>query len=174
MLKKLTFIFLIASLLTSFLVSSAVSQRGIVPVAIKNQKGEQVLLYKESYALVVGVSEYEKGWPTLPGVLKDVELVKYALEEKDFHVITVINPSFDALRNAIEKFIHSYGQQEDNRLLFYFAGHGHTLKLSYGDEMGYFVPVNAPNPNRDQSGFLAKSLNMELIEFLCCLSKLDY
>jgi hypothetical protein len=110
------------------------------------------------------VSAYEKGWPTLPGVLKDVELVKYALEEKDFHVITVINPSFDELRNAIEKFIHSYGQQEDNRLLFYFAGHGHTLKLSYGDEMGYFVPVNAPNPSRDQSGFLAKSLNMESIE----------
>jgi len=163
--KPLTFIFLIASLLTAFLVSSVVAQvRGIVPVPIKNPQGEQVLLYKESYALVVGVSAYEKGWPTLPGVLKDVELVKYALEEKDFHVITVINPSFDELRNAIEKFIHSYGQQEDNRLLFYFAGHGHTLKLSYGDEMGYFVPVNAPNPNRDESGFLAKSLNMELIE----------
>ena len=165
MLKHRTFIFLIVSLLTTFLVSSAVAQvRGIVPVAIKNPQGEQVLLYKESYALVVGVSEYEKGWPTLPGVLKDVELVKDALEEKDFHVITVINPSFDELRNAIEKFIHRYGQQEDNRLLFYFAGHGHTLKLSYGDEMGYFVPVNAPNPNRDESGFLAKSLNMESIE----------
>ena len=164
MLKHRTFIFLIVSLLTAFIVSSAVAQRGIVPVPIKNSQGEQVLLYKESYALVVGVSAYEKGWPTLSGVLKDVELVKYALEEKDFHVITVINPSFDELRNAIEKFIHRYGQQEDNRLLFYFAGHGHTLKLSYGDEMGYFVPVNAPNPNRDKSGFLAKSLNMESIE----------
>ncbi|HIP10021.1 MAG TPA: hypothetical protein EYG65_09845 [Rhodospirillales bacterium] len=163
--KHRTFIFLAASLLAAFLVSPAVAQvRGIVPVPIKNPQGEQVLLYKESYALVVGVSEYEKGWPTLPGVLKDVELVKYALEEKDFHVITVINPSFDELRNAIEKFIHRYGQQEDNRLLFYFAGHGHTLKLSYGDEMGYFVPVDAPNPNRDESGFLAKSLNMESIE----------
>ena len=88
--KPLTFIFLIASLLTAFLVSSVVAQvRGIVPVPIKNPQGEQVLLYKESYALVVGVSAYEKGWPTLPGVLKDVELVKYALKEKDFHVITV-------------------------------------------------------------------------------------
>jgi hypothetical protein len=28
-------------------------------------------------------------WPTLPGVLKDVELVKYALKEKIFYVITV-------------------------------------------------------------------------------------
>ena len=164
MFKHRTFIFFLASLLAAFIVSSAVAQRGIVPVPIKNPQGEQVLLYKESHALVVGVSAYEKGWPTLPGVLKDVELVKYALEEKDFHVITVINPSFDELRNAIEKFIHRYGQQEDNRLLFYFAGHGHTLKLSYGDEMGYFVPVNAPNPNRDESGFLAKSLNMESIE----------
>ena len=90
MLKHQTFIFLTASLLAAFLVSSVVAQvRGIVPVPIKNPQGEQVLLYKESYALVVGVSAYEKGWPTLPGVLKDVELVKYALEEKDFHVITV-------------------------------------------------------------------------------------
>ena len=71
--KHLTFIFLIASLLAALIVPSVFAQvRGVVPVPIKNPQGEQVLLYKESYALVVGVSAYEKGWPTLPGVLKDV------------------------------------------------------------------------------------------------------
>ena len=49
----------------------------------------------------MGASKYEKEWSTLPGVLKDVELVKYILEEKDFHVVTVINPSRDELRDAI-------------------------------------------------------------------------
>ena len=64
MLKHRTFIFLIASLLTTFLVSSAVAQRGIVPVAIKNQEGKQVGLYKGSYALVIGVSDYRGQWPS--------------------------------------------------------------------------------------------------------------
>ena len=166
MLKHRTFIFLLASLLVStFIISPAVAQeRGIVPVPIKNPQGQQVLLYQESHALVVGVSEYQKGWPILPGVLKDVELVKHALEDKGFHVVAVQNPSRNELRNSIEEFINRYGQDEDNRLLFYFAGHGHTLKLSYGEERGYFVPIDAPNPNRNQPGFLAKSINMESME----------
>ena len=30
--------------------------------------------------------------------------------------------------------------------------------------MGYFVPADAPNPNLDRSGFLATSIDMQLIE----------
>jgi hypothetical protein len=34
------------------------AERGIVPVPIKYHKGEQVGLYRESHALISGVSEY--------------------------------------------------------------------------------------------------------------------
>ena len=93
MLKHRTFIFLIVSLLTAFLVSSAVAQRGIVPVAIKNQEGKQVGLYKGSYALVIGVSDYTNGWPDLPGVDEDLNAVGEALEQIGFLVYKKLNPN---------------------------------------------------------------------------------
>jgi uncharacterized caspase-like protein len=165
MLKPRTFIFVFLILLASApVVVSADVQRGIVPVPIKDRSGNQVLLYQESHALLIGVSEYMGGWPNLPGVREDINEVKVALEEKGFHTVIVMNPTRVELRDSIENFINLYGQDLDNRLIFYFAGHGHTMKSSYGEEMGYFVPSNAPNPNIDKSGFMATSLNMESIE----------
>jgi TonB family protein len=165
MIKHRTFIFILSFLLVSIpVVLSAATQRGIVPVSIKDSSGNQVLLYQESHALLVGVSEYTGGWANLPGVREDLHEVKNALEQKGFNAVVVINPTRVELRDAIENFINLYGQDLDNRLIFYFAGHGHTMKASYGEEMGYFVPADAPNPNMDKSGFLATSINMESIE----------
>jgi TonB family protein len=142
----------------------ALASRGIDLVSITDSSGDQVLFYHGSHALLVGVSEYTNGWPNLPGVREDINEVEIALKQKGFHTVVVINPTRTELRNSIENFIINYGQDEDNRLIFYFAGHGHTMKLSYGEEMGYFVPADAPNPNRDKPGFLAKSINMESVE----------
>jgi hypothetical protein len=163
--KHITFIFILVSFLFSIhVVASAATQRGIVPVPIIDRSGKQVLLYQESHALLVGVSEYTGGWSNLPGVRKDLDEVRVALEQKGFHTVAVINPTRVELRDAIEKFINMYGQDVDNRLIFYFAGHGHTMKASYGEEMGYFVPADAPNPNIDKSGFMARSIAMQSIE----------
>ena len=73
--KKLVYIFLTASLLVALIVSTAAPQkRGIVPVPIKDTKGEEIFLYQESHALLVGVSEYSEGWSNLPGVPKEQRL----------------------------------------------------------------------------------------------------
>ena len=163
--KHRTFIFLISSLLTVFLVSSAVAQRGIVPVAIKNQEGKQVGLYKGSYALVIGVSDYTNGWPDLPGVDEDLNAVGEALEQIGFLVYKIINPNRKQLEEAFNGFISKHGYEKDNRLLIYFAGHGHTIAPKYGGtEMGYIVPSNAPNPNLNEQDFLRVGLSMQNIE----------
>ena len=52
------------------------------------------------------------------------------------------------LENAYGSFIRRYGLARNNRLLFYFAGHGATLEQAYGGEMGYIVPTDAPLPGR--------------------------
>ncbi|NIR57174.1 MAG: caspase family protein, partial [Nitrospinaceae bacterium] len=137
---------------------------GVTPVPIKTKDGQQVGLYRESHALVIGISTYTAGWPSLPGVPSDVEAVKEALEAQNFHVVTVMNPNRNQLRDAYENFINQYGHNPDNRLLFYYAGHGHTLKLAYGGDMGYIVPSDAPNPHKNKTGFLNKALDMENIE----------
>lgn len=142
--------------------SSAVS-RGLKTVTVNDSSGKQVGLYEESHALVIGVSDY-RFWPDLPGVMQDVTIVKDTFERQGFNVVLVKNPDRAELVLAIENFINEYGHGENNRLAFYFAGHGHTLKLAYGGEMGYFVPKDAPNPNIDKKGFLTKAMDMQQIE----------
>ena len=59
---------------------TANASRGIVTIPIKDKNGIEVGMYDESHALVIGVSDYTGGWPKLPGVEKDIILVKEALE----------------------------------------------------------------------------------------------
>ncbi len=142
----------------------AVASRGIEPILITNSQGQQVGLYKKSYALVIGACQYTNGWPRLSGVMEDVKLVTGILEEHGFKVDVVNDPDHAQLNDAFRNFIKKYGRKKENRLLFYFAGHGHTLKHSYGEEMGYIVPVDAPNPNQDLDGFMDKAMDMQMIE----------
>nr|VFK60999.1 MAG: Caspase domain-containing protein [Candidatus Kentron sp. TUN] len=140
-------------------------ERGVVLV-IENEGGqpEQVELYQESYALVIGVSDYSN-WRKLPGVRKDVKAVEKALEEHGFHVKTILDPDRNELDNGFENFISKYGRESQNRLLFYFAGHGHTVKPQWGEKpLGYIVPKNAPDPIQDEAGFEKTAISMQRIK----------
>jgi len=155
----------------SQVLDASAEQRGIVPVpSIKSspiQVTEEISLkknYQGSYALVIGANDYNSGWPDLPGVKKDVEEVKVALMKKGFSVTVITDPTKRELEEAFDNFISKYGLVEENRLLIYFAGHGHTQKLSYGRQMGYLVPVDAPNPEENLNGFLANGMDMQQIE----------
>src|SRR5262245_58752009 len=122
--------------------------------------GEGVVdLYGKSYALVVGASGY-KYWPKLPGVKRDVALVKAALEKHGFAVTTVMDPTRGDYDQAMRSFISRYGQDQSNRLLFYYAGHGHTIKGAQGPEMGYMIPVDAPLPGKDRGRLRAAAISM--------------
>lgn len=134
------------------------------PVSIRDAEGNEVGLFKESHALVIGVSRYDNGWPQLPGVLNDIRMVREALENHGFNVVVVADPDKKQLEDAIHQFIYTYGQKMDTRLVFYFAGHGYTMKLAYGGDMGYIVPRDAPDPKVDQLGFLEKAIDMQQFE----------
>lgn len=142
----------------------ATTTRGLEKVSVRSPAGSEVAFYAESHALIIGVSEYTDGWPSLPGVRRDVTDVRAALEGQGFAVTVVEDPDSAGIERAFRDFINRYGQAPDNRLLFYFAGHGHTMTLAYGGDMGYLVPSNAPNPNIDQQGFIERALSMRSIE----------
>ena len=137
-------------------------QRGIV--LIEDASGRPVPLYQDSYALVVGVSRYRNGWPSLPGVPDDVRKVQATLKDHGFKVTLVEDPDHEQLQRAFTEFITAHGGTPDNRLLFYFAGHGATLEQAYGGEMGYIVPTDAPLPDADRDGFLAMALDMRAFD----------
>ncbi len=145
------------------IIQAAVKVRGI-EVVIHDSKGKQVGLYKGSHALIIGASDYNAGWPKLPGVQKDVLLVRSILEEHGFNVVMVKNPDHEQLDKAFKEFISDYGMEPENRLLFYFAGHGHTIKQSYGEEAGYIVPIDAPDPSKDLGGFMNRAIDMRQVE----------
>ena len=137
--------------------------RGLA-VAVQTETGDVLPLYAASHALVIGASGYTRGWPDLPGVRDDFERVRSALIDHGFQVETVVDPDSVELREAIRSFVLRHGHQVDHRLLIYFAGHGHTLKLAYGEEMGYILAVDTPLPDKDRSGFYAHALDMQQIE----------
>ncbi len=127
-------------------------------------EGTTTTLYKQSHALVIGVSAYNMGLPPLPGVAGDINRVQSALESNGFDVTKVLNPDAAGLQRAFNTFISQYGQGNDNRLLIYFAGHGYTEKMPYGEDIGYICPIDAPNPLKDPVNFQAKAMPMGQIE----------
>nr|VFJ61194.1 MAG: Caspase domain-containing protein [Candidatus Kentron sp. DK] len=156
---------ILGSLLLGFIIAPLHAEGRGKPLGIRNPQGTQVGLYQESHALVIGVSGYRDGWPKLPGVQKDVQVVSQALRDNGFQVETVQDPDSGALKRAFEDFISRHGRNPENRLLFYFAGHGHTVKPKWGgDPMGYIVPRDAPDPQQDPGRFEDLALPMQRIE----------
>ena len=137
-------------------ISHAIQSKGI-KVVIKDRSGREVGLYKGSHALLIGVSRYTAGWPSLESVPGEIDRIETALKIQSFHVEKVLNPTSDQLSTAFENFIDRYGFDRDNRLLFFFSGHGHTRKEG---KKGYLVPTDAPDPRSDDKGFVRKALGM--------------
>ena len=141
-----------------FVASNLFAQnRGFKPVKVK-VAGNQTTLYKQSHALVIGNSEYIY-WNRLDGVKNDVQKVKTALEGNGFNVIVKENLTKIQMITEIDNFLSEYGYDKNNRVLIYYAGHGHTLDNN-NSKMGYVVPIDAPMPNKDKRGFTNKALPM--------------
>jgi Caspase domain len=121
-------------------------------------------LYKASYALVIGISQYTRGWPTLPGVVEDVTAVADALRRHGFEVTLARDVTREGFDRALRDFISTRGLDPEHRLLIYFAGHGETVGLPDGRQLGYLVPADAPEQRADPVKFDELAISMDLIE----------
>ncbi|MCG8337769.1 MAG: caspase family protein [Proteobacteria bacterium] len=136
----------------------------VAPVEISDMAGKAIGYYKNSYALLIGIDDYKNGWPKLKGTNRDLNAVRGELEKRGFQVFILKNPDDRQLKDAFDDFINRFGVNKYNRILIYYAGHGHSEKQAYGEAMGYLVPVNAPNPRQNKPGFLKTALDMQQIE----------
>jgi hypothetical protein len=132
-----------------------VQSRGPV---VSRQTTETAVLYAESHALTIGVSDYTNGWDDLPGVLDDMRAVRDALKRHGFQTQEILNPTRQVFDRAVRDFIGLHGQSRENRLVVYFAGHGATLISNDGKERrtGYLVPADAPLPMESNPGEFKK------------------
>ena len=135
------------------------SQRGMKTITVRTKTGNEIELYKDSYALVVGNGNYTAGWNPLRGAIQDVDEVAATLKKHGFIVTLKKDLTKPKFEDAFEKFV-TEGRSEDNRLLFYYAGHGHTEKLANGDDLGYLVMVDARLPENNHIDH-RKSVDME-------------
>ncbi|MEK8021318.1 MAG: caspase family protein, partial [Candidatus Parabeggiatoa sp.] len=135
--------------------------------ATQSLQGAQILSsYSGSYALLIGESQYTEGWSILESIPSELAQVEDVLRKQGFHVEKSFNLNADQLGNRFKTFINDYGFDENNRLLFFYSGHGHTLK-----DKGYLVPTDAPNPHFDKKGFLQKAVTMN--EILAMARRMD-
>ena len=158
----LPFIFSLLFLALPFSSFSTTTMRGI---SVTAGKAQNLYLYKDYYALVVGISDYEQ-WPDLPSAGNDAKEVAARLKEIGFEVKLVLDPSAELLRKALSDIVYEKGGEKNRALLFYFAGHGETLELADGTQLGYIVPGDCPLKNIDPMGFDRKAISMKDIEVL--------
>jgi ankyrin repeat protein len=123
-------------------------------------KGKITEAYTQSYALVIGASKYDAGWPALPGIPSDVQAVSEALRSHGFQVQTLIDPNSENMEVEIKRFIQRNAMDKAARVIIYYCGHGHSV-TNFGNKIGYIVPVDAPNPEKDPNGFVGKAMPMQ-------------
>jgi uncharacterized caspase-like protein len=126
-------------------------------IAINDASGKRVGAYKDSHALIIGVANYTRGWPKLPSILEEVREIEAVLKKHDFEVKKVLDPDAEELQAAFKDFLGAHGYDRDNRLVVFFSGHGYSRRKG---TKGYLVPADAPNPRRDEKGFLQKAMTM--------------
>lgn len=112
-----------------------------------------------SHALLIGASNYHQ-WDSLPGVFPDLAAVHDQLAALGFEVEVLKDPTSEQLTTKMKALIARWGAEEQSRLIIYYAGHGHSMRQEFQDEVGYLVPVDAPLPTADSSGFRAKAISM--------------
>ena len=122
-------------------------QRGM-SVIVRTEDGEELALYKNSYALVIGNGAYpvKNSWNPLPGAVNDVREVADVLERHGFNVTLKIDVTKAEFNKTFSDFIYKSGKDKGNRLLFYYAGHGYTTKSATGEDLGYLVMLDTPHP----------------------------
>ena len=111
--------------------------------------------YSNSYALIIGINNYQNVSPLGYAVNDAQEVSEVLINKLNFPKENVkILIDGEATKSNILKAYHAYTSDSiniDDRLIIFFAGHGHTLK-GYRGDVGYLVPFDADT--NDTSTFI--------------------
>jgi hypothetical protein len=105
--------------------------------------------YTESYALVIGISQYDH-WPNLRNGHRDAEEVYKSLVDLGFDAV-ILSDSMGkkpTRENILNELVKLQNKDKNARVLIYYAGHGHSVAIPHTDGFfkGYIVPKEG-NPN---------------------------
>lgn len=171
----------------AFAVPAGAQDRGAI--RFKPADSDQPLqLYSRSFALVIGIDDYENGWPRLNEAVKDAEAVSAAFTDLGFEVRLETSAQLEAdpanpevqrkkrltgarIYQIMREFLYQAGQDPQSRIFIWFAGHGESIKSAWGlRSSGYLVGADAPNPKqadaqrRTEAESLMKERSMSLAQ----------
>ncbi len=139
----------------------ATTDRSSEPVEISTVSDAPRKLYRESWAVIIGVNDYQN-WPKLRYAVNDANGIEEALVNhfgfQHDHVRKLLNG--DATRQRImqvlgDELSDSRKVQREDRVFFFFAGHGATRTLEDGRQIGFIVPADA-----DLSNYYSTAISM--------------
>lgn len=123
--------------------------------------------FEHSYALIIGINDYNNGISSLKTAVSDATEIARILETEHGYTVTLLlneAATLSELRRVLEIELPQQIQKGD-RFLFYFAGHGIALNGEDGPE-GYLIPQNAKSGN--VSTYLPMSeVNKALLQLPC-------
>ena len=124
----------------------------------------EIPLYSGYHALVIGCSNYTQGWPSLPNAARDAQSIGQMLKDMGWEVNLVIDPDTSTIEDSLYQLITGPGKKQDRGILIWYSGHGYTFKEADGSKLGYIVPTNAPDPGKNEYGFMKAAISMRDIE----------
>jgi uncharacterized caspase-like protein len=102
--------------------------------------------YSNSWALVLGINNYKYAAPlgyatNDANALVTVLVDRFAFPKENISLLLDKSATQDAIRAAFMNYADAHKIQPDDRLLVFFAGHGHTVRGKRG-EVGFLVPAD--------------------------------
>lgn len=127
-------------------------QRGATP-SVTEEAGQA--WYRTSHALVIGVNHYEAGFRELNYAVADARAVgnilkeRYGFASENVRELLDGEASLTNIRRELARLSNPGRVKADDLVVVYFAGHGHTIKLPDGGEMGFLIPYGAKVESSD-------------------------
>ena len=86
----------------------------------------------------------------------DTGTTRQKFEKTEFVQVTIILYKEAVKRRILTEFLYEFPKKVgwDDRIVFYFAGHGQTEELTNGVKKGYIIPIDAKNSNYPATAFL--------------------
>jgi peptidoglycan/xylan/chitin deacetylase (PgdA/CDA1 family)/uncharacterized caspase-like protein len=120
--------------------------------------------YRQSWAVIIGINDYQS-WPKLKHSVNDADAVERELTVRfgfpRENVIKLIDGSATRQRilQVLGDDLADAGRvKREDRVFFFFAGHGATRTMPDGRQAGFIVPVDA-----DRANFYSTAISMSAI-----------
>ncbi|MEG4246254.1 caspase family protein [Microcoleus sp. Pol10_D6] len=128
--------------------------------------------FTQNLAIAIGINQYQNGIAKLKTAKPDAETLADLLRDEYQYQVELITddterkPTLEELKNLLKELPEQLQPPaENNRLLFYFAGHGMALESEDGPR-GFLLPQDA-NPKKPETFLSMQVLHDALVALPC-------